>query len=110
MDFNFENVVEGLAKLEIDTKYKLDKHAEKGGAKMETYAKLNASWQNDTGQARRTLKGGKEWSGSDKVNIYISGNVEYSPYLEYKNDGRYAILKPTVDALSKEILEGFKIG
>ncbi|OOO66770.1 hypothetical protein BS638_06495 [Clostridium tepidum] len=110
LDFkiDFENVVEGLEKLTNDTTEKLDKYAEKSGMKMEAYAKQNAPWENQTGQARRTLKGGKEWEG-DKVNIYISGNMEYSPYLEYKNDGKYAILEPTVNKLSKEILEGFKI-
>ncbi|WP_315114546.1 hypothetical protein [uncultured Clostridium sp.] len=111
MDFkiNFEDVVEGLSKLEIDTTGEIDKYADKSGMKLEAYAKKNAPWQNITGRARRTLKGGKEWSGSDKVDIYISGNMEYSTYLEYKNDGQYAILKPTIDALSKEILQGFKL-
>lgn len=103
-----ESLLEGLERLTTNTKDKLDKYAEKSGLKMEAYAKENAPWENQTGQARRTLKGGKQWEG-DKVNIYISGNMEYSPYLEYKNDGKYAILEPTVNKLSREILRGFKI-
>lgn len=107
--FDFESVVEGLDKLDNNCTDKLDKYAEKSGLKMETYAKQNAMWENQTGQARRTIKGGKEWESNDKVDIFISGNMEYSPYLEYKNDGKYAILEPTVTALSKEIIDGFKI-
>lgn len=108
MDINIEEVLNGFARLATENKEKLDKYAEKSGLKLEAYAKQNTPWQNITGQARRTLKGGKEWEG-DKVDIYISGNMEYSPYLEYKNDGKYAILKPTIDALSREILEGIRL-
>ncbi|MGY0372477.1 hypothetical protein [Clostridium sp. JNZ J1-5] len=108
MDINIEDVLNGFTRLATENKEKLNRYAEKSGLKLEAYAKQNAPWENDTGHARRTLKGGKEWEG-DKVDIYISGNMEYSPYLEYKNDGKYAILKPTIDALSREILEGIRL-
>lgn len=111
MDFNIDvkSIIKGLAEFEIKATKALEDAAIKGAGIMENYAKSNANWEDKTGQARATLKGGNEWNGHDKVNVYIAGNMIYSPRLEYDYSGKYAILQPTVNACSKDILKMIKI-
>lgn len=81
--------------------------AQEGAKKFENYAKNNRPWTDRTGHARQRLVGWVEMF-SDKVRIHIGHGVDYGVYLELAHEKRYAILQPTVNALSKEILEGFK--
>jgi len=74
--------------------------------KMEAYAKTNAQWKDRTGNARQTIKGFSEVSGT-KVIVGVSGNMEYSPKLELGYEKKYAILYPTIQKYQGEILKGF---
>lgn len=72
---------------------------------MERYAKEHRPWTDRTGNARRTLEGRSERQGA-VYRIGIAGHMEYSPFLELSHGQRFAILYPTVNALSAEILRG----
>ncbi|OAA91257.1 hypothetical protein [Clostridium ljungdahlii] len=101
------------------------------GKKMEGYAKNNAPWQDRTGNARQTIKGGFQWEDESKCKSYVAGNMEYSPYLELAhakgksgddevgmevgpsfaqlelaNEGKYAVLRPTVRKLTPKFVSG----
>ena len=80
--------------------------AQEGAKKFENYAKINRPWTDRTGHARQRLVGWVE-TFSDKVRIHIGHGVDYGVYLELCNEKRYAILQPTVNACSKEIVQGF---
>ena len=43
-----------------------------------------------------------------RTRIYIGHGVDYGIYLELCNERRFAILQPTVNACSKEVLDGYK--
>lgn len=109
MGFNIdvEGVLRGFADFEVKAKAALGVYADTAGKKLEDHAKNNAPWQDNTGLARKTIQGGKQWEG-DKCHVYVSGNMQYSPFLELCNDKKHAILKPTVDKLSPEILQGLR--
>lgn len=106
-------------------------YCDSSGKKMEGYAKNNAKWEDRTGNARQTIKGGFKWEDNDKCSAYVAGNMEYSPYLELAhakgksgddevgmevapsfeqlelaNEGKYAILRPTVRKLTPEFING----
>lgn len=80
--------------------------AQEGAKKFENHAKKNRPWVDRTGHARQRLVGWVE-TFSDKVRIHIGHGVDYGVYLELCNEKRYAILQPTVNACSKEIVQGF---
>ncbi|MEY7998607.1 hypothetical protein AB8U03_00075 [Clostridium sp. Mt-5] len=106
-------------------------YCDSSGKKMESYAKSNAKWENRTGNARQTIKGGFKWEDNSKCSAFVAGNMEYSPYLELAhakgksvdnevgmevspsfaqlelaNEGKYAILRPTVRKLTPEFVSG----
>jgi hypothetical protein len=106
-------------------------YCDSSGKKMEGYAKNNAKWEDRTGNARQTIKGGFKWEDNDKCSAYVAGNMEYSPYLELAhakgksgddevgmevapsfeqlelaNEGKYAILRPTVRKFTNEFING----
>lgn len=100
-----EDILRGLSEFEIKSRAAMGVYADTAGKKLEEHAKKNASWTNRTGLARKTIEGGRQWEG-DKCNIYVAGNTNYFPYLELCHDKQYAILQPTVDKMSPEILKG----
>lgn len=134
MKFDATKLLENLAKDgEINKKMKaaVGVYCDSTGKKMEGYAKANAPWTDRTGNARQTMQGGFKWNDGDKCAAYISGNMEYSPYLELAhakgkstdnevgmevapsfeqlelaNEGKYAILRPTVRKLTPEFVKG----
>lgn len=44
--------------------------------------------------------------GSGKMMVGVSGNMEYSPYLELAGEKQYAILWPTIQAMEAELVQG----
>ncbi len=99
------------------------------GKAMQGYAQTNATWKDRTGNARQSIQGGFKWDG-DVCNTFVSGNMDYSPYLELAhgkssqdeginmevpptfaqlelgNEGKYAILRPTCRSYAPKFLSG----
>jgi len=77
------------------------------GNAMEGDAKIKAPWTDRTGNARNSIQGKFGWKGNQAV-ITLSGNMNYSVYLELANEKKYAILKPTVDKWTPNIISGYQ--
>ncbi|MBT9157006.1 MAG: hypothetical protein DDT37_02011 [Firmicutes bacterium] len=69
---------------------------------LEGRVKKNAPWTDRTSNARNGLFGSTEVRG-DTVYIRVAHSMEYGVFLELANDGRFAILKPTVSGAVAEI-------
>ena len=74
---------------------------------LEGRAKENALWQDRTSHARQGMFG-SVIKRRDEVVILLSHSVQYGLWLELCNDGRYAILKPTMDAAIPEIIRAYR--
>ena len=74
-----------------------------GAAQMEHSAKEGRPWDDRSGNARDTIQGKAERTGSG-VRITLSGNMYYSVYLEFAMKKRWAILWPTISQMGPEIL------
>ena len=66
-------------------------------ANMENYGKVNKRWQDITGNARAGLHGGYFWENTEVLKTFIAHSADYGVYLELANDGKYAILQPTIN-------------
>lgn len=73
---------------------------------LQTEAVEGAPWNDITGNARNSIRGSAGWQGLTFL-IVLSGNMDYSVWLELAHEKRYAILKPTIDknrdALEKSV-------
>lgn len=103
--FNTENF--NLQKAVNKQKAALAMYADTAAKKMEGEAKLYAPWTDRTGNARNSIKGESGWD-DDKLKIVLSGNMDYSVYLELAYGKKYAILKPTIDRNAPEVLSGYQ--
>jgi len=73
----------------------------------EAKAKQEAPWTDRSGNARQTLKGTSGWEG-EILKIRLSHSMEYGPYLEICNDGKYAILEKTLNSFREELHNNLK--
>lgn len=62
---------------------------------LENYARSNRPWQDRTGNARRRLHT-KVVTSADDLSIQLHHGVSYGVFLELKQAGKFAILKPTI--------------
>lgn len=73
----------------------------KYAAEAEQRAKESRPWTDRTGDARRLLKG-KVIDDGEALGVALCHRVEYGKWLETANDGKYAILKPTIESLRSD--------
>jgi len=77
-------------------KGKVIKLADYEAAQLENNAKRNAPWTDRTGNARNSIYG-RTQTAKDEVEIVHGIAIDYGKYLELKNEGKFRIIKPTVD-------------
>ena len=73
----------------------------KYAAEAEQRAKENRPWTDRTGDARKLLKG-RVIDDGETLGVALAHRVEYGKSLETAHDGKYAILKPTIEGLRSE--------
>jgi hypothetical protein len=76
---------------------------ESGKEKVEAYAKLNAPWNDRTGEARDGLVADL-YEEDGEIVLELAHSVDYGIWLETIEDGTFAIIMPTLEALGPEIL------
>ncbi len=82
-------------------------YAHTSAKKMEREAKQKASWTDRTSNARNSIQGTFTWEGN-KAKIVLSGNMDYSVFLELANEKKFAVLVPTIQRNTPEILRGYR--
>jgi hypothetical protein len=90
-------VIQGMRRYEERVIQAIHAVADHFSAVIESEAKANAVWVDRTGAARQTLSGFKIELAKEIVAIYLAGGVDYQIFLELKNQGRYAIILPTLE-------------
>ena len=107
MSFKFDasDLLKGLADREIKTRAALGVYGDTVAKKMETYAKTNRPWTDRSSRARQSLNSDSYWVG-DILRVELAHGVDYGIYLEFCNEKRYAIIKPTIDAISPQAIRG----
>ena len=84
-----------------------EKVGQTAAARMEGEAKRNAGWTDRTGLARQTITGYSGWQGK-RGRMGVSGNMEYSVYLELGHEGKFAVLWATVQANEQKIMDDLR--
>lgn len=106
MSFRFDTRgLKRLAETELRAKSALGLYADTSSKKMEGGAKTSAIWEDRTGAARQRLNGTWKWQGNI-VRIELSHGVNYGIWLELCNEGKYAIITPTINKMSPAVIQG----
>lgn len=77
----------------------IEERLEEAAERIEEYMKINAPWEDQTGEAREGL--GAEADGKT-ITLYHS--VDYGIWLEVRWSGRYAIILPTIEVMGPEVM------
>ena len=89
-----DRVINNLKKYEEDFDRRLAEAMQYEMTRLESYAKSNRPWKDQTGNARIGLRGTSEVSESGARGV-IAHTVEYGPCLESNYGGKYSILRQT---------------
>lgn len=95
-----------IEELPLKLKAALNIYGDSAAKQLEAYAKENYSWTPRSSRAHQTIQGGVDWINGNVMSIRVGGNVDYFVYLEFCNEKKYAILKPTIIKNSPKIIRG----
>lgn len=100
------NLIKNLSIMESRVDKAIKVKAEVAAAKLQTQAREEAPWTDRTGDARKRMISyvSQEKKG---YRINLAGGVEYALWLELANEGKYAIIEPTIRLKSPEIIKDF---
>lgn len=109
MSFKFDEaiVAKGLAEMHLKTMETLEVYGDRIAKDMESYAKSHIPWTDKDSDAKDKITGQSQNLGT-KVRCSISHGVDYGIYLEMCNEGKYSILKPTIDAVGPKAVKGLE--
>lgn len=77
---------------------------------MEAYAKANAPWEDETGEARDGLTAEVVDGGPFSNSVVLYHTVDYGIWLEVRWNGRYAIILPTIEHFGPQIMGALAFG
>lgn len=89
--------------LVVGTAIKVTAEMQAGAMELEQYAKYTAPWTDQTGNARDGLTADVFQEGGEIV-IDLRHSVDYGIWLELIQDGAFAVIMPTLEALGPDIL------
>lgn len=102
---DMSNIAKTMLEKQAKTIAALGVYGDSVSKEMEAYAKSNRPWTDRSSSARNRLTGQSQNIGT-KVRCSISHGVGYGIYLEMCNEGRYRVLKPTIDAIGPKAIKG----
>jgi hypothetical protein len=70
---------------------------------VESHAKTNAPWTDQTGNARQGLRA-EAFRESDNMGIVLYHQVPYGIWLELANGGKYAIIDETIGVMGPQVM------
>lgn len=109
MAFRFDpsDMLDKLAYAEERCNAAISMYASNAALKLQNYAREHRPWTDRTGHARQRLTGTSE-RVPQGYQIALAHGVDYGIWLELAHEKRFAIIQPTIQAESPEILSGFQ--
>lgn len=106
--FTFNTLTPALLGLPSGVTAMVRAQAERVARDMQAYAQANAPWEDRTGDARAGLTASVGVEGDDVV-ISLYHTVDYGIWLEVRWGGQYAIIQPTIEHFSEELMGSFSL-
>jgi hypothetical protein len=94
--FTFDSLTPALKKLLPRVDAAVDLVFDRYEAIAETYARTNALWHDNTGNARAGLSAQHDAEPMVQHTLTVYGSMPYTIWLEVRWSGKYAIIGPTL--------------
>lgn len=107
ISLNSSDFLKNLADIELRVLHGTRLYAETAAQKLVAEAKANAPWKDITALSRQTISAEVQSSGTNQRIILKGGTTSHFIYLETANEGKYAIIKPTMIKLAPGIIAGW---
>lgn len=104
--FTIDTLSRGIANFAFKTANSFAHEANGFADHLVEYARANAPWTDQTGDARSGLQSGVTLD-NESLEIELYHTVEYGIWLEVRWGGKYAIIIPTVEAIGPQLLAKF---
>ena len=102
---SLEKLSNNITKWDAKTREKIDNMAHQIAAEGRAYQIANAPWTDRTGRARRFMRGYVTKEKHRTIITFSHGQpIYYGVYLELKNGGRFAIVRPTTMKFADETM------
>lgn len=99
----FDGIGPVLDYMAVSTAMNVMEAMEEGAVELESYAQYNAPWSDITGEARGGLTA-ELYDEAGEIIIELYHTAPHGYWLELIQDGRFAIIMPTLEALGPEII------
>lgn len=104
--FDAKDMLSKIGQASTKSEAAIAMYAENAALTLQNYARENRPWTDRTGHARQRLTGSVA-KVSQGYQIILAHGVDYGKWLELAHEKRFAIIQPTIQAKSPEILSGF---
>lgn len=102
--FDAKQLEKGLDRQKMMTEYALRQAGALEAKRLTIHARTEAPWRDHTTNARRGIHG-RALQGKDRLEIRLSGSVNYMVYLEFARKKKWAILWPTIRKYGSTAIE-----
>jgi len=106
--FDISQVMATLDSLTAKQKAGLTLFGDTLGKKMANEAKKNKPWENRTSHAMQSIDSYTAWEKNTLI-IGVTGGMDYSPFLEFAHEKKYAVLYPTILDNKEAFIKGAKL-
>lgn len=106
-DFSSSSLEGGLNQLEAKALATTKMYASTQALELQAYMKQNRPWTDRTGLAKAMLSATVSQPSTHVVRVTLAHGVDYGIDLELKNNGNYAIVRPTLATQGPKVMNGF---
>lgn len=104
--FDVTALAKGLESFDSKISKATELYAKTAGDKMVNSAKSDAKWIDRTGNSRQTIDK-NIIPMANGIEIQIRGNTPHFKYLELAHEKRWAVLWPTIQKHSSDVIKGW---
>lgn len=105
--WEYDTLTPNLQRLPEEIEKEAYRRLEAFVGRLVTFMRDNASWQDQTGDARRGLNA-EAYRSFRQLGIVFYHSVDYGIWLEIRWSGRYAILIPTLEQMGPELMQSLE--
>lgn len=108
LEFDVTVVEKSLMKFAEESEKAISTLVKTDALVLQSYAQEHRPWTDRTGHARQRLKGTANHPEKHLWEITLAHGVDYGIWLECAHERKYAIIQPTIQAKSPEVMESFE--